>query len=213
MLKPYVNIKATNVNRKVSFATPSQQHKDGTKRVTGIEEPNNVNDNNVTEKPNNVYNMETSNADIIEDDPVRVDELPPMDGISKDERINLLIIELKRAKSSATNTFTKTKIRTTRERSNNKKINQMNQAEILELRKEIDKKIILVNIAQESETGLIKSYKTVKENFSKANNALKETKVMMQNMKDTISELERNSGHKDATIAGFKLRIEEGSRN
>ena len=59
----------------------------------------------------------------------------------------------------------------------------------------------------------MKSYKTAKENFSMANNALKETKVMMTNMKDKISELERNSGHKDATIAGFKLRIEEGSRN
>ena len=35
----------------------------------------------------------------------------------------------------------------------------------------------------------------------------------MTNMKDKISGLERNSGHKDATIAGFKLRVEEGSRN
>ena len=83
----------------------------------------------------------------------------------------------------------------------------------MELRKEIDKKIILVTNAQELEASLMKSYKTAKENFSMANNALIETKVMMTNMKDKISELERNSGHKDATIAGLTLRVEEGSRN
>ena len=32
-------------------------------------------------------------------------------------------------------------------------------------------------------------------------------------MKDKISELERNSSHKDATIAGLTLCVEEGSRN
>ena len=97
--------------------------------------------NKIPEKP--------TNANAMEEDPVRVDELPPMDGLSKDERISLLIMELKRAKSTAANTFTKTKVRTTRERANNKRINLMNQAEIMELRKEIDKKIILVTIAQE----------------------------------------------------------------
>ena len=74
-----------------------------------------------------------------------------MDGLSKDDRISMLIMELKRAKSKAETISIKTKVRTTRERANNKRIHLLNQSEMMELRKEIDSKMILVKIAQESE--------------------------------------------------------------
>ena len=136
-----------------------------------------------------------------------------MDGLSKDDRISMLTMELKRAKAKAETIANKTRVRTTRERTNNKRVQLLNQSELIELRKVIDSKTLLVKIAQESETSTMKSYKNSKENFNLADNALKETKVLTTTLKAKVSELERSSGQKDAKIAGLTLRVEEGIHN
>ena len=75
------------MTRKVLFATPPLQLVAGTMKISDNDGSNNADDIKIPEKP--------TNANAIEEDPDMIDELPPMDGLSKDDRISLLIMELK----------------------------------------------------------------------------------------------------------------------
>ena len=123
VLKPSLT-KNPQTTRKISFATQPLQP---------VPNPITVQENaGFNKADDNKFLEEQTDADTMDEDPVEIDE----DGLSEDDRISMLTMELKRAKSKAETIANKTRVRTTSERANNKRVQLLNQSEMLELRKE-----------------------------------------------------------------------------
>ena len=122
VLKPSLT-KKPQTTRKILFAAQPLQP---------VPAPMTVQENaGLNKADDNKFPEEQTDADTMDEDPGEIDEIPAMGGLSKDDRISMLTMELKRAEAKAETIANKKRMRTTKERANNKRVQLLNQSEML----------------------------------------------------------------------------------